>query len=323
MKRHLTRRAGCSAAPGADARGDRDRRRLERHGRRQVVRHGHAQRAGLVGLDRQHVRGQVRARAQPRLQGQHHAIAEVPVYQALADGKTDAVLEDWGHVTQQKQYVQQQKTVIAEGPNGVIGVIGWYIPDYLMKQYPAVQDVEGAEGQGDDLQEPRVRLAGHVPRRRSVLPAEGPHADQGARAEPEVRQRRRRGGPGRPLDAALQAAQTGAVLLVRPAVPERDLQARQVKLPPRFKGCQDDESKGGNPAQYACAYPTYILQKFFSTKFATSGSPAVAVLKKWSWSNPDQNVVAGLIAGKHMDPDKAAQKWIAANKAKVNKWLGK
>ena len=55
-------------------------------------------------------------------------ITEVPVYQAMADGKTDAVLEDWGHVTQQKQYVAKQKTVVAEGPNGVIGVIGWYIP---------------------------------------------------------------------------------------------------------------------------------------------------------------------------------------------------
>ena len=35
------------------------------------------------------------------------------------------------------------------------------------------------------------------------------------------------------------------------------------------------------------------------------------------------NTVAKMIAGDHMDPDKAAQKWIAANKAKVNKWLGK
>ncbi len=97
----------------------------------------------------------------------------------------------------------------------------------------------------------------------------------------------------------------------------------QVQLPPRFKGCQDDETKGGNPAKYACAYPSYTLEKFFSAKFAKSGSPAVAVLKRWSWSNADQNTVAGMIAGQHMDPDKAAQKWIAANKAKVNKWLGK
>jgi ABC-type proline/glycine betaine transport system substrate-binding protein len=30
-----------------------------------------------------------------------------------------------------------------------------------------------------------------------------------------------------------------------------------------------------------------------------------------------------MIAGDHMDPDQAAQKWIAANPAKVKAWLGK
>ena len=34
-------------------------------------------------------------------------IAEIPVYQAMADGKTDAVLEDWRHVAQYKQYVDE------------------------------------------------------------------------------------------------------------------------------------------------------------------------------------------------------------------------
>jgi glycine betaine/proline transport system substrate-binding protein len=97
----------------------------------------------------------------------------------------------------------------------------------------------------------------------------------------------------------------------------------QVQLPARFKGCKDDEKLGGNPKQYACAYPTYTLLKFFSAKFAKSGSPAVAVLKRFKWSNADQNAVALMIGGQHMDKDKAAQKWIAANKAKVNVWLGK
>jgi glycine betaine/proline transport system substrate-binding protein len=46
-------------------------------------------------------------------------------------------------------------------------------------------------------------------------------------------------------------------------------------------------------------------------------------LKRFSWTNADQNTVAGMIAGQHMDPDKAAQAWIAKNQAKVNQWLGK
>ena len=46
-------------------------------------------------------------------------ITEVPVYQAMADGKKDAILEDWGHTPQWDQYVTKQKTVVREGANGV------------------------------------------------------------------------------------------------------------------------------------------------------------------------------------------------------------
>ena len=66
-----------------------------------------------------------------------------------------------------------------------------------------------------------------------------------------------------------------------------------------------------------------ILNKVFSAKFAKSGSPAYKVLKRFSWSNKDQEIVAKWIAGDHMNPDKAGKKWVAANQAKVNKWLGK
>src|ERR671935_230790 len=62
-------------------------------------------------------------------------ITEIPVYQAMANGKTDAVLEDWQHVDQYKQYIYKQHTVVMGGPNGVTGHIGWYIPTYLMQQH--------------------------------------------------------------------------------------------------------------------------------------------------------------------------------------------
>ena len=97
-----------------------------------------------------------------------------PLFQAMADGKVDVVPEDWNNIDLKvnQKYVSSG-TILRLGSNGVIGHIGWYIPTYLMKQYPAVQDVAGPEGQGVDLQEPGVRLAGDVPRRRPVLRAEG------------------------------------------------------------------------------------------------------------------------------------------------------
>ena len=63
------------------------------------------------------------------------------------------------------------------------------------------------------------------------------------------------------------------------------------------------------------------LNKLFSKKFAGSGSPAVKVLRKFKWSNADQNFVANLVAGQHMDPAKAAQAWIKTHPKQVKQWL--
>ena len=38
----------------------------------------------------------------------------------------------------------------------------------------------------------------------------------------------------------------------------------EVKLPPRTAKCKDDEKKGGDPKQYACAYRAYPLDKLVS-----------------------------------------------------------
>ena len=32
------------------------------------------------------------------------------------------------------------------GPNGILGVIGWYIPRYLLKQYPQFKTWRGLKG---------------------------------------------------------------------------------------------------------------------------------------------------------------------------------
>ena len=97
----------------------------------------------------------------------------------------------------------------------------------------------------------------------------------------------------------------------------------QVKLPPRTASCKDDEKKGGDLKQYACAYPSTRSTRSSARKFAASGSPAVGVVKKFKWTAKDQNTVAFMIGGKKMKPEKAAEAWVKANPGKVNAWLGK
>ena len=88
-----------------------------------------------------------------------------------------------------------------------------------------------------------------------------------------------------------------------------------MNLPPYTEGCDAD------PAKVACDYPTYDLDKIVATKFVEGDSPAYKLVKAFTWTNDDQNVVAKYIAEDKMDPEQAAQKWVDANPDKVNAWL--
>src|SRR5680860_1755336 len=63
-------------------------------------------------------------------------IAEIPVFEAMADGKVDVILEDWQHTNLYKKYAEGQKTVKQAGSLGVVGHIGWYVPDDLADEGP-------------------------------------------------------------------------------------------------------------------------------------------------------------------------------------------
>jgi glycine betaine/proline transport system substrate-binding protein len=250
-------------------------------------------------------------------------ITEIPVYQALADGKTDVVLEDWQHVDQYKQYIQKQHTVVMGGPNGVVGHIGWFIPTYLMKQHPEFKTWKGLKGKEDVFKSPESGSQGmflggdpsYVQKDAELIKALGLNFKfVSVGAEPAQVARW----------SQLYKQQKAVIFYwYTPQYLNQTYQLSEVQLPARFKGCQDDSKSGGNVAQYKCGYDKTIINKIFSAKFAKSGSPAYAVLKRFKWTNKDQETVAKMIAGDHMKPDDAAKKWIAANQAKVNVWLGK
>jgi glycine betaine/proline transport system substrate-binding protein len=202
-------------------------------------------------------------------------------------------------------------------------VIGWYIPDYLMKQYPQFKTWKGLKGKETIFKSPESGSQGmflggdpsYVQKDQQLIKALGLNfkfVSVGAE-------------PAQVARWSQLYKQHKAVLFYwyTPQYLNTQYQLSEVKLPPRFAGCKDDSTTGGNVAQYKCAYANTILEKVFSKKFATSGSPAYAALKNFRWTNLDQETVAKWIAGDHMDPDKAGKQWITQNAARVKKWFGK
>jgi glycine betaine/proline transport system substrate-binding protein len=248
-------------------------------------------------------------------------ITEIPVFQAMADDKVDAVLEDWNHVNQYKQFVTKQKSVVLVRANGLVGHIGWFIPRYLLKQYPQFKTWRGLKGKETVFRSPESGSQGmflggdpsYVQKDKELieeLDLNFKHVTVGAE-------------PAEVARFTQQIKQKKAVIFYwwTPQYLNANLDLVEVKLPARFQGCQDDASAGGATDKYKCAYAADPLNKLFSKEFIQSGSPAVKVLRNFKWSNADQNLVAKWIAGDKVKPDKAAERWVKANAAKVNAWL--
>lgn len=249
-------------------------------------------------------------------------VAEIPVFQAMADGKVDAVLEDWQHVDQYEQYIEKQGTVVGGGPLGVRGHIGWFVPQYVMDENPELATWEGLKGKESlfrtaESGDQGAFLGGdpsYVQKDKELIEALGldlKHVTAGAEPAQVAR-----------WSQAYKQKKPVLFYWYTPQYLNQQYDLAEVKLPPRGdKPCKDDAKAGGDPQQYMCEYDVTVIQKVFSKKFAQSGSPAYDVLRKMKLTNEEQELVAKRIAGDKMDPEEAAQEWVRANRAKVDQWL--
>jgi glycine betaine/proline transport system substrate-binding protein len=248
-------------------------------------------------------------------------VAEIPVFQAMADGKVDAVLEDWQHTDEYERYIEKDKTVVMGGPLGVEGHIGWFIPQYLMDQHPEFATWEGLKGKEElfktaESGDQGMFLGGdpgYVQKDKELIKAldlNFKHVTAGAEPAQVAR-----------WSQLYKQKKPVIFYWYTPQYLNQQYDLAEVELPPRFEGCKDDAKEGGDPAQYKCAYDVTVINKVFSKKFAESGSPAYDVLKAMKLTNEDQELVAKRIAGDKVDPEKAGREWVRDNTDKVAPWL--
>jgi glycine betaine/proline transport system substrate-binding protein len=244
-------------------------------------------------------------------------IAEIPVFQAMADGKVDAVLEDWQHTDEYAKYIDKAGTVVQGGPLGVEGHIGWFIPKFVMDEHPEFATWEGLKGKEDVFN--NEFLGGdpsYVQKDKELIKALGlnlKHVTAGAEPAQVAR-----------WSQAYKQQKPVLFYWYTPQYLNQEYDLAEVKLPPRTdanKDCKDDAKEGGDPNQYKCEYDVTIINKLFSKKFADSGSPAYDMLSKMKLTNEDQELVAKAIAGDKQDPEEAGADWVKDNRDKVDQWL--
>jgi len=247
-------------------------------------------------------------------------------WQGFETGEVAAIVENWGHEDLVKKYVDEQKSVEDAGKTGNEGLIGWFVPQWMADKYPDITywkslnkcaalyktSESGGKGQlldgdpsyvtNDEALVKNLNLDYQV----VVGGSEAALLQSFKNAEKNKT----------PLLAYFYTPQWYAEVDGQSTPGVKDpIQIAHVALPKWTEGCDSD------PAKVACDYPPYHLNKLIATKFADSGSPAVDLIKNFTWTNEDQNLVASYIGQDGMSPDDAAKKWIDANPDKVDAWL--
>jgi glycine betaine/proline transport system substrate-binding protein len=236
-------------------------------------------------------------------------------WQGMSSGSVDAVVENWGHDDLVKKYIDGQKTVQDAGPTGGQGIIGWYVPPWMAQKYPDITNWKNLNKYASLFKTSESDGKGQL------LDGSPSYVtnDEALVKNLHLNFKVVVGGSEAALIQSFKTAEANKTPLLayfyEPQWFFSQMKLVHVTLPPYKPGCDSD------PAKVACDYPPYHLNKLISTKFADSGSPAVGLIKNFQFSNDDQNQVAAWIADDGMDPAAAADKWIAANKDKVDAWL--
>jgi glycine betaine/proline transport system substrate-binding protein len=243
------------------------------------------------------------------------ASGEAESWKGFESGTVDVVLENWAHPELKKEYIDQKKVAITAGQNGNKGVIGWYVPEWMVKQYPDITDYKNLPKYAHLFKTPASGNLGQF------LAGDRSYVTNDEALITNLKLPFKvvySGSEDALIKAAQDATDKKKPLLMYFYEPQwlfSQLKLVKINLPAYAIGCDADVKT------VACDYPPYLLDKIVSKKFAATGGKAYEFIKNFVWTNDDQNSVAYDIAVNKMSDDAAAQKWVEANKIVWQDWI--
>ncbi len=215
-------------------------------------------------------------------------------WQGFETGEVDVIIENWGHPDLEKKYIDEDKVAQIAGETGNIGIIGWYVPKWMVDEHPDITDCKnlnkyadlfktsesGDQGQflGSDpsyvqydealIDEPRPQLQGHLLGRRG-------RDDHG-------------------LPAGRHRQEAAHRLLLGSAVAARPDRAR----PGQAAGVHGRLRR--RPGEGRLRLPGDALNKIVSTKFATEGGEGLRARQELHLDQRGPEPVADYITNQGM-----------------------
>ena len=237
-------------------------------------------------------------------------------WQGFDSGEVDVILENWGHPDLEKIYITDKKVAMDAGQTGNVGIIGWYVPKWFADEHPDVlTDAKNLNKYADLFKT-----------------SESGDKGQFLGTDPSYVQYDEALVENLGLNFAVKftGSETATIEAIKQSVAQKKpllfywwdphwlnstVELARVPLPPYTAGCDADKEK------VACDYPETPLNKIISVKFNTNGGDAATMIKKFSWTNADQNMVADAITNGGKTPEAAAKEWVDAHESVWKAWL--
>ncbi|MCM4078359.1 ABC transporter substrate-binding protein [Paractinoplanes hotanensis] len=242
-------------------------------------------------------------------------LKEEIAWQGFETGEVDAIVENWGHPDLKKTYIEDKKVAVEVGPTGNQGVIGWYVPQWMVDKYPDITDWKSLDKYADLFKTSESKGKGQFLAGDPSFVTNDEALVTNLKLNYTVVYS---GSEAAIIKAAQQASAQTKPLLFYFYEPQwlfaKEKYVR-VKLPEYKEGCDAD------PKKVACDYPDYVLDKIASKKFADGNSTAYQLVKNFQWTNDDQNLVSDYLTNQGMSAEQAAEKWVNEHESTWKPWI--
>ncbi|WP_433511489.1 ABC transporter substrate-binding protein [Nonomuraea sp. CA-143628] len=246
---------------------------------------------------------------------QRRKMKEEDSWKGFETGQVDVIVENWGHSDLKKEYIEDKKVALSAGLTGNKGVIGWYVPEWMVKKYPDITNWRSLNKYSSLFRTAKSGNFGQV--------LDGDQSfvtnDEALVKNLGLDYRVVYSGS---EDALIKAAQVATknrtpvlMYFYEPQWLFTKVKLVKINLPAYSIGCDAAATK------VACDYPPYLLDKIVSKKFAETGGPAYELVRNFTWSNDNQNAVASDMINGKMSADEAAKKWVDENKIVWTDWI--
>lgn len=242
-------------------------------------------------------------------------MAEADSWKGFESGEVDVIVENWGHNDLKEEYIEKRKVALSAGLTGNKGVIGWYVPEWMVRQYPDITDWRNLNKYAHLFKTPQSGELGQMLDGDPSFVTNDEALIKNLKLNYKVVYS---GSEDALIKAAQSATKNKTPLLLYFYEPQylfTKVKLVKINLPAHAIGCDT------RPAKVACDYPPYLLDKIVSKRFAETGGKAYELVRNFKWTNDDQNKVASDMVNEDLSAAEAAKRWVDENEIVWKDWI--